>query len=102
MIPHRMLSNQMYANGLKGRVSACRQRLRFNRETRKAHASHRVDSELEQVFPERTLPVSDILDEYPVGRESLVHLECSAAFVDTETSHSEMLRPVEEQGVGIT
>jgi hypothetical protein len=61
-----------------------------------------VGNELEQVFPERTLPVSDILDEYPVGRESLIHLECSAAFVNTETRHSQMLPPVEEQEVGIT
>ena len=102
MIPHRMLSNQMFANGLKSRVSACRKRLRFNRPTRKPPASHRVDNELEQVFPETTLLVSDILDDYPAGRGSLIHLECSAAFVETETSHSQMLPPVEEQGVGIT
>jgi hypothetical protein len=102
MIPHRMQSNQVFANGLKSRVSACRKRLRFNRPIREAHASHRLDNELEQLFPDRTLPVSDILDEHPVGRESLVHLECSAAFVETETSHSQMLPPVEEQGVGIT
>jgi hypothetical protein len=95
-----MLNNQIFANGLKSRVSACRKRLRFNRPIRKAHASHRLDNELEQVFPERTLPMNDILDEYPAGSESLVHLECSAAFV--ETSHSQMLPPVEEQGVGIT
>jgi hypothetical protein len=102
MIPHRILSNQVFANGLKGRVSACRKRLRFNRPTRKAEASLRVGNELEQVFPERALPVNDILDEYPAERESLSHLECSAAFVETETSHSQMLPPVEEQGVGIT
>jgi hypothetical protein len=101
MIPHRMLSNRMFANGLRSRVSACRKRLRCNRPTRKAPASH-VENELEPVFPERTLPLGDILNEYPAGRESLSHLECSAAFVNTETSRSQMLPPVEEQGVGIT
>ena len=102
MSPHRMLSNEIVAKGLKSRVSACRKRLRFNRPARKVHASHHVDNELEHVFPETSLLVCDILDDHSEGRGSLISMECSAEFVDAEQSHSKMLRPVEEHEVGIT
>jgi hypothetical protein len=96
MIPHRVLSNQIVAKGLKNRVSACRKRLRFNRPAREVQTSHRVDNELEQVFPETSLLTSDILDDHSAGRGSLISMESSAAFVDGEQSHSKMLRTVEE------
>src|SRR5712664_1995956 len=40
MIPHRMLSNETCGNGLKGRVAACRKRLRVNRVAHKSQATN--------------------------------------------------------------
>jgi hypothetical protein len=48
MIPHRMLSREIYGNGLKDRVTACRKRLRVSR-TRHKPLVHDEDEEL---FPE--------------------------------------------------
>jgi hypothetical protein len=102
MIPDRMRSNQIFAKELKSRVSACRKRLRFNRPTNKVHTSHRVDKQTQQVFPETPLLVSDILDNHVAKRDSLIPLECSAAFANAEASPSTMLQALEEHEVGIT
>jgi hypothetical protein len=51
MIPHRMLSREIYGNGLKDRVTACRKRLRVSR-TRHKPLVHDEDEEL---FPESGL-----------------------------------------------
>jgi hypothetical protein len=50
MIPHRMLSSEIYGSGLKHRVTACRKRLRVNR-IRQKPLTHEEDEEL---FPETT------------------------------------------------
>ena len=50
MIPHRMLSSEIYGSGLKDRVTACRQRLR---DSRTRHKSLIRDEEKE-LFPETT------------------------------------------------
>ncbi|MDQ2977290.1 MAG: hypothetical protein M3R69_17995 [Acidobacteriota bacterium] len=102
MIPYRMLSSEFFANGLRGRVSACRKRLRINRPAYRTHASHRVENELEQLFPETNLAVTYILGDCREGRRTLIRLECSDGFADNEASSSKMLLSVEEQEVGIT
>ena len=43
MIAHRIPSNEIFGNGLRERVTACRKRLRFNR-------IHRAQAVLEQPF----------------------------------------------------
>jgi hypothetical protein len=48
MIPHRMLSREICASGLKDRVTACRKRLRVSRTRHKPL----VHDEDEEVFPE--------------------------------------------------
>ena len=50
MIPHRMLSSEIYGSGLKDRVTACRKRLRVSRIRPKA-LTHEEDEEL---FPQTT------------------------------------------------
>jgi len=79
MIPHRMLSSEICGNGLKGRVTACRKRLRVNRVAQRAQ----VNNDAEELFPETT-PFSRFHD-YAAGN-----------------GESEMLLLVGEQEVGIT
>jgi hypothetical protein len=50
MIPHRMLSSEIYGSGLKDRVTACRKRLR---DSRTRHRSLARDDD-EELFPEMT------------------------------------------------
>lgn len=49
MIPHRMLSNEIFANDLRHRVTACRKRLRRNR----IHRGH-FDSQVEELLETAT------------------------------------------------
>lgn len=83
MIPHRMLSNEVYGSGLKDRVIACRKRLRVNR------VIHRtlVHDEVEELFPE-TSPS--------------VRVEGQASFSLSETEDGAQILLVGERGVGIT
>jgi hypothetical protein len=101
MIPHRMPSNEIFANGLRGRVHACRRRLRCKRLALKSHAAAGVTDELEEVFPEPNF-LTGILDDYPAGPEPLTRLKFSTAFAVTESSSNTRLAPVEEHEVGIT
>jgi len=57
MIPHRMLSREIFANDLKDRVTACRKRLRLNR----IHRIH-FDNQVGQVFCETAIEASDFCD----------------------------------------
>lgn len=78
MIPHRMLSNELSGSGLRGRVTACRKRLRENRVMLKAHAA----SGVEELFPEATINCSPL--------------------ADGELKEVGALPQIEEQEVGIT
>lgn len=70
MIPHRMLSSELFASGMKVRVTACRKRLRVNRTARKGYPGHHAQTEFEGVFPEISLPLTDIPDDHPAGMNS--------------------------------
>ena len=88
MIPHRMLSNEVYGTGLKDRVTACRKRLRVNRILR-THA----DNQPEELFQETTVAASEFpghAEGHPAMRGPLGRMQ------DVETS-----RRVDEQEVGI-
>jgi hypothetical protein len=50
MIPHRMLSSEIYGSGLKDRVTACRKRLRDSRIRDKSLTR----DEEEELFPATT------------------------------------------------
>ena len=76
MIPHRMLSSEIYGSGLKDRVTACRKRLRVSRTRNKSLAVHDEDEEL-----------------FPVS---------TSVFSFEDCNDSEALLLVEEQEVGIT
>ena len=87
MIPHRIPSNEIFGNGLRERVTACRKRLRVNRIHR-AHAYNQPEGP----FQETKVAASEFPDyseNLPAVRESLVHLR------DGETSER-----VDEQEVG--
>ena len=72
MIPHRIPSNEIFGNGLRERVTACRKRLRVNR----IHMAQ-ADNQPEEQSRETKVVVSKF-SEYPANlpavRETLVHL----------------------------
>jgi hypothetical protein len=62
MIPHRMLSSEIFGNGLKDRVTACRKRLRVNRVAQRVQGNN----EPEGLFSGVTPSVSQV-DDYAAG-----------------------------------
>lgn len=102
MIEHRTLDNDIFGNGLRERVAACRKRLRMNRTTPKALVQH----EPEEVIAGTTVSVSEF-DRYPAEyramRKYLICDDyCSLEFEGTEPRDGESLLLVGEQEVGIT
>jgi hypothetical protein len=78
MIPHRMPSNEIFANDLKDRVTACRKRLRLNR----IHRIH-FDNQVGELFCATRIEASKFCarsEDDSLLRESLVHV------LDGETS----------------
>ena len=79
MIPHRIPSNEIFGNGLRERVTACRKRLRANR----IHRAY-ADNQPEEPFRETKVAASEFPDcseeDLPAVRGSLVHVR------DGETS----------------
>lgn len=101
MIPHRMLSNEISGSGLKERVTACRKRLRVNRVTHKTQALNDAD----ELFPETAPAVSEFhggTTDPPGTRTSVVRMNYSPAYEDSELKDSGTLPLTEEQEVGIT
>jgi hypothetical protein len=103
MIPHRMLADDIFENGLRDRVTACRKRLRANRAPRKSPLGNRDD----EVFPKATRAASEFLDyspEHPTRREPLVCCDHDSSPHQGahEEEDSEMLVEVGEHEVGIT
>ena len=87
MIPHRISSNEIFGNGLRERVTACRKRLRVNR----IHRAH-ADNQPEEPFRKTKVaaPTSPgYSSSLPAVQEALVHL------LDGETSER-----FDEQEVG--
>jgi hypothetical protein len=104
MIPHRMQANQICRNGLKGRVTACRRRLRVKRAAQRTQ----VDDEAEDLFPETT-PAVSLFQNYAAGNlpESAAMppskcLNYPTAFGSVEPSEGEQVLLIAEQEVGIT
>jgi hypothetical protein len=104
MIPHRMQGNQICGNGFKGRVTACRRRLRVKRAAQRTQ----VDDEAEDLFPETT-PAVSLFQNYAAGNlpESAAMppskcLNYPTAFGSVEPSEGEQVLLIAEQEVGIT
>lgn len=93
MIPHRMFSSDVFGSGLKGRVTACRKRLRVHRTTNRTHLSNR----LEGVFSESSIPTPEFLDDPATVRQS----EVPRMSAEADLSGGDGLQPVEQE-VGIT
>jgi hypothetical protein len=55
MIPHPMVSNEVFGNGLKDRVTACRKRLRLNRIHR-----GQIENQPEELFRETSIGASGV------------------------------------------
>lgn len=104
MIPHRMLADDIFENGLRDRVNACRKRLRANR--RPPH-KFPLGNQVDEVFPEGTRVASEFLDyspEHPTRQELLLRSEHgSSPFHGARTEEdSEVLVAAGEPEVGIT
>ena len=89
MIPHPMLSNEIFTNDLKQRVTACRRRVRLSR----IHKVH-FDNQVGELFP--TAPMG------PHTRIGHSEDDCSMrdSFVDLQKA--ETLQGVDGQEVVIT
>jgi hypothetical protein len=103
MIPNRMLSGEICGNGMKGRVTTCRRRLRVNRVAQRAQ----VNNDAEELF--LTTPVSgfhghDAGDppECSTLPASVVRVNNRSPFAGAETGGSETLPVAGKQEVGIT
>jgi hypothetical protein len=112
MIPHRMLTNEIYGNGLKDRVIACRKRLRHSRATHPGIGnvgSVGVNDDAEELFPETVPSVAEFSDhaagnlpECSAISTPVVRLECRPAFSVEQAPEGESMLLVGEQRVGIT
>ncbi len=103
MIPHRRLSSEICGNGLRGRVTACRKRVRVSRVTQKA----RINNNVEELFAE-TPRVSGGLEK-AARRVPAVSRPIPAAVVlmnqryaGPENGESARLLSADEPEVGIT
>ena len=101
MISHRLLSTEVYGNGLRGRVTACRKRLRVNRVAQRTQGSHESGA----LFAE-TVPASRVRDygdttERPTRAASIVRLNYASPGAGAEPVESETLLSVAEE-VGST
>lgn len=111
MIPHRMLTSEVYGSGLKDRVLACRKRVRLNRATHRAIGDIGVN-DVEELFPETASSVSPVsefkehaagnLPESPTIATAASRREYRGPFSLTDAAESESMLKVGEQGVGIT
>ena len=92
MIPHRMVSKEIFGNDHKHRLAACRKRLRLNR-------IHRVnfDNQVEELLREIAIGAAEFCDH---SRDHLAMRETSVESV--YAGEAETLHPVDEQEVGIT
>ena len=102
MIPHRMHGNEICGNGLKGRVTACRRRLRVKRAAQRTQ----VNDEAEDLFPETT-PAVSLFQNYAAGNlpESTAMppsncLDYRASFGGVEPSEGEKMLLIAEEEVG--
>ena len=102
MFPHRRLSNEICGNGLRGRVTACRKRVRVSRVTQKA----RINNNVEELFAETPL-VSGGLEK--AARQVSPNRIIAAAVVvmnhryaGPEHGESATLLSADEPEVGIT
>ena len=93
MIPRAKLTNQIFGNPLKVRVTACRKRVRDHRAVQRTHAR--------EVNP--TEPDSQQLAQFPADSAAVrqsVGLDLSPEFDGEQAQHT--AEPVGEQEVGIT
>jgi hypothetical protein len=103
MIPRRTQDNQIFGNGLRERVTACRRRLRMNRSTPKSVVHNKPKQAIGETA---TVLVSEFRNypaEYRGPRKNPTHIDhCSFEFEGTEPRNGESLLLVGEQEVGIT
>ena len=95
MIPHEALSNEIFGNGLKDRITACRKRLRVSRATQRAQVHN----------PDGLSPSPSRGSEFPAdspAMRQLVHLGLSPVFSGTGEEIPSTLLLVGDHEVGIT
>jgi hypothetical protein len=96
MIPQRVLTEPIFGNGLRERITACRRRLRVKRVTHKANGGAQR---------EEPVPVADS-SEFPVAslamRQSELNVNSATALPIAAPETLETFGLVVEQEVGIT
>jgi hypothetical protein len=102
MIPQRTPDNEICGNGLKGRVAACRKRLRVNRVAKRSQ----VNNGGEESFAETTPSASRIRDYDSVNLPQRPNLPASVVLLNyrfggAEAAEEETLQLIGEQEVGI-
>jgi len=101
MISHRLLSSEVYGNGLRGRVTACRKRLRVNRVAQRAQVNHESGALFAQTVPAARFRDYGDTAERPAGAASIVRLNYASAVAGVEPVESETLLSLGEE-VGST
>lgn len=93
MIPRSATTDEIFGNALRGRVTACRKRLRVSRSV---HRPQAPEAEL-------TAPDANTLAQFPADSSrvrQLVSLDLSPAFGDKQARS--LVESVGDQEVGIT
>jgi hypothetical protein len=97
MIPQRRVSNENCGNGFKGRVTACRKRLRVNRRAQRVQ----VNNAAEELAPE-TSPLSRFDHSAAERPLEFLRMPASVGRMSCREPGNEILLLVSEQEVGVT
>ena len=101
MISHRLLTSEVYGNGLRGRVTACRKRLRVHRVAQRAQVNNESDALFAETAPAARFRDYGDTTERPTGAASIVRLNYASPVAGVEPVKSETLLSVGEE-VGST
>ena len=96
MIPHRRLNDEIFGNGLRDRVTACRKRLRTNRSVNRPQLREQGDESLQKISGGSEFPADSIAVRQSRGED------LASALDDASTDDTATLRFVCEQEVGVT
>lgn len=95
MIPHQVLSDEIFGNRLKDRVNAIRKRLRVSRSNLRVQVPN----------PDETPPAPTSGSQFPADSQAvrqLVHLDLTPVFTGTGEEISDTSHWAGEHEVGIT
>ena len=100
MIPQRLQDSETGGNGLKGRVTACRKRLRVHRVPKRVELAE--DAEQLSPKPGRVADEAVNSEHWPTAGGSVVKLDHGLPNASAEAGETETLQLAGQQEVGIT